>query len=233
MMRMRPVIPRVNWQYAVGECVLIVLGIMIALGLNGWSQNRRDRRAEVGLLREMRTALAENLADNRTDYEAFKQAHARLARLADHLQQRKPHTARVDSLFGALILTRTLQRNSGPYEVLRARGFELLSDDSLRARVVHFYGITYPFIATRYTRVDEFVQEYSQPYFLQNFRGTTRFGGPVTAVSYEHVARDLYFANLVTLHLAALNLLRSSYEEALNEGLALLEALDRQIANLE
>jgi hypothetical protein len=231
--RLRKFVEPINWKHALGEFVLIVTGILIALWLNDWNEDKRDRRAELQLLREMRTALAEDLEDNETDYQAFKQTRARLLRLESHLQQRQPHSASVDSLFGALVLTRVLRFNAGPYEVLRARGFELLSDDSLRSQIVHYYGTTYPFMAMRYARVDEFVREYSQAYFLRNFRGATRSGDVVVALAYEQVARDPYLANLVAWHSSELDVMVSRYENTLAEGKSLLQALGRQIERIE
>jgi len=231
--RLRKFVEPINWRHALVEFVLIVTGILIALWLNDWNEDKRNRRAELQLLSEMRTALAEDLADNETDYQAFKQTQARLIRLESHLRQHQPHSPAVDSLFGALVLTRVLRFNAGPYEVLRARGFELLSDDSLRSQIVHYYGTTYPFMAVRYARVDEFVREYSQAYFLRNFRGATRSGDVVVALAYDQVARDPYLANLVAWHSSELNIMVTRYENALEEGKTLLEALDRQIARLQ
>ena len=104
-------------------------------------------------MRELRAALAVDLADNRIDYEAFGDARARLLRLQDHLERHLPWSPAVDTLFGALVMTRVLQFNPGPYEVIRARGFELLSNDSLRSRIVQMYGTTYPFLAAGRRRI--------------------------------------------------------------------------------
>ncbi len=232
MMRLPALVKPFNWKYALGEFVLIVAGILIALWLNDWNQDRRDRRTELQLLREMRVALAEDLADNRTDYDSFKETRGRLTQLQSYLERRAPYSPRIDSLFGALLVTRVLQLNSGPYEVLRARGFEALSNDTLRSQIVHFYGTTHPFMAMRYARVDEFVREYSQAYFLRNFSGGSRTGGVASALSYNDVIRDPYLANLVAWHLSDLTLMVTRYEETLREGDVLLHALDRQIQRL-
>ena len=215
------------------ELVLIVAGILIALALNGWSQNRHDRHVELKVLREMRHALAVDLADNRTDYEAFQVERARLDSVRVLLDESRPYAPAQDSLFGAMLTTRVLQLNAGPYDVLRARGFELLTDDVLRSQIVHYYGTTVPFMTRRYARVDSFVENYAAPYYFKHFRGGTRGGDPATPVSFASLRGDPEFHNLINWQLKDLGIMLSSYETALREGDALVSALAHHISELE
>jgi len=38
------------FKYAIGEIVLVVLGILIALSINNWNENKKDRRNETVFL---------------------------------------------------------------------------------------------------------------------------------------------------------------------------------------
>jgi len=38
-------------KYAIGEIVLVVIGILIALQINNWNENRKDARMEIQVLR--------------------------------------------------------------------------------------------------------------------------------------------------------------------------------------
>ena len=40
-------------KYAIGEIVLVVLGILIALSINNWNEGRKFQRVEVKILQEM------------------------------------------------------------------------------------------------------------------------------------------------------------------------------------
>lgn len=222
-----------NWRRWLGELVMIVAGILIALGLDDWSQERRDRGAELQLLRQMHGALAADLADNRTDYEFFLHERDRLADLQRVLDESRPYSPDQDSMFGALLGTRVLLVNTGPYDVLRARGFELLSDDSLRSQIVLYYGTTVPFMERRYGRIDDFVDRYAGPYYFTHFRGFARGGGPATPMSFDAVRGDPEFHNLVTWQLDELRYMTASYEAALKEGDGLLNAIDAHVHELE
>ena len=47
-------------RYAVGEIVLVVIGILIALQINNWNEDQKEREIEVKVLKE----IAENLEAN-------------------------------------------------------------------------------------------------------------------------------------------------------------------------
>ena len=40
-----------NWKSALGELLLIVIGVLVALEVNNWNADRQDRRAGVSILR--------------------------------------------------------------------------------------------------------------------------------------------------------------------------------------
>ncbi|MFD2916369.1 DUF6090 family protein [Psychroserpens luteus] len=47
-------------KYAIGEIVLVVIGILIALQINNWNQNQSDRKKEVTILEELKKEFEEN-----------------------------------------------------------------------------------------------------------------------------------------------------------------------------
>ena len=49
-------------KYAIGEIVLVVIGILIALSINNWNNNQQDKRTEQATLK----ALLSEFHDNRT-----------------------------------------------------------------------------------------------------------------------------------------------------------------------
>ena len=41
-------------KYAIGEIVLVVIGILIALQINNWNENRKDTIAESNILQDIK-----------------------------------------------------------------------------------------------------------------------------------------------------------------------------------
>jgi uncharacterized membrane protein YvbJ len=47
--------------YAIGEIVLVVIGILIALSINNWNESRIDRKLETAILKQLRSEFKSNL----------------------------------------------------------------------------------------------------------------------------------------------------------------------------
>ena len=47
--------------YALGEILLVVVGILIALQVNNWNEDRNSRQFEIRMLTEVRNALSDDL----------------------------------------------------------------------------------------------------------------------------------------------------------------------------
>ena len=63
-------------KYALGEIVLVVLGILIALSINNWNEQRKIRIAEQSILQNLRTELVLNIKNLETDISYHELAHA-------------------------------------------------------------------------------------------------------------------------------------------------------------
>ena len=50
------------FRYAIGEIILVVIGILIALQINNWNEYRKDRIKEQGILRQLKEEYKSNLA---------------------------------------------------------------------------------------------------------------------------------------------------------------------------
>ena len=51
------------FKYAIGEVVLVVIGILIALSINNWNEDRKDRIAETQLLNQLKKTFSTKLIE--------------------------------------------------------------------------------------------------------------------------------------------------------------------------
>ena len=47
-------------RYAIGEIVLVVVGILIALSINNWNEARKVKQFEYGILQDIETSMERN-----------------------------------------------------------------------------------------------------------------------------------------------------------------------------
>ena len=60
--------------YTIGEIVLVVIGILIALQINNWNENRKERLQEIAILSQLRTEFKSNLSQLDLKNDSKKQA---------------------------------------------------------------------------------------------------------------------------------------------------------------
>lgn len=131
-----------QWTTFLAELLLIVAGILIALYIDGWMEDRRDRDAEAGYL----ALLAEDLSlieGVLEDYVKFETAVARLGAEAYAAMSPGNLPADADALremLAGLAARRTLSIVSAAYTELTSTGnLRLITNQDLRnSIVVHF-----------------------------------------------------------------------------------------------
>jgi len=121
--------------YAVGEILLVVIGILIALQIDNWNEERKMRIVEFQTLLEIQASLENNIRIldrtivTESEYLSYNQM------ILDHINNRKPYTKELDKAFAVYFWTITTNPVLGSYEFLKSKGFDLISDDSLRNNI--------------------------------------------------------------------------------------------------
>jgi len=143
-------------RYAIGEIVLVVIGILIALQINTWNGQKKDRAYELKMLVEVKNAL-------KSDFEYFEWMVDRTNRVDSMVnvisEQIINKSTFVDSLYlndkdhwNGLQTGTFFRYNLGPYEALKSSGIDKISNDSLRFKLIEFYEYFYPLVKEVTTR---------------------------------------------------------------------------------
>ena len=126
--------------YAIGEIVLVVIGILIALSINNWNECRKDRIME----REVLGQLSESLTKNCEALEDIIRAAIELNNSRDiitsALIQKTPYSDSLENHFwvASLDFRHTTFSYSG-YEIFKNEGFSVLTSSKLRVAIVNLF----------------------------------------------------------------------------------------------
>lgn len=133
-------------RYAVGEIVLVVIGILIALQINNWNEDRKEHIIQNKILVEISNGLRQDLIDIKDNMNAHRAGLKACEYYNGIFTHKQVHADSINYYY--LYLTRgyiSIQNKSG-YESLKSRGLELIKDDSLRNDIIKLYEQDYPFI---------------------------------------------------------------------------------------
>lgn len=190
--------------YAIGEIVLVVIGILIALQINNWSEHKKERVKEKKILKELLVDLEISKADLENDIKVNQQILVTAEKLKSHIFQKKPnYRTLVDEMLRVADVTQFSPRTSG-YENLKSEGISLITNDSLRKEISNLFEINFP-RAVR--QGSEFDNKYNSridlaPYFMKYFEIDMK--NTVDLKYYNH-----------TTNPAVVN----KYQELLNDGI--------------
>jgi hypothetical protein len=130
-------------KYALGEIVLVVLGILIALSINNWNEQRKIRIAEQHILQNLRTELVLNIKNLETDISYHELAHAcsfELLGLFGTDISSIPST-RLDTLLFNAETVYTFEVRNGYIKSLIASGnLDYLRNEKLKSMLTSFEG---------------------------------------------------------------------------------------------
>lgn len=128
-----------NFTHSIRELTLIVLGIIIALQLNNWNENNKKRQVEIQYLEQLRSDLLSTKQELIEDLKWHVVALDCALKIQLILNSAEPFP---DSLaFDFYIATEDTQLfpESAAYESLKSGGLSIISNDSLRIRLIRLY----------------------------------------------------------------------------------------------
>ncbi len=132
-------------RYAIGEILLVVIGILIALQINNWNEVRKDKVLEKKLLENLVDNLEQNeaLMENRFHFiNYFRGAGQHIINVLD---QKMPYHDSLSVIFhSALMNTSGFKLADMGYESIKNTGFEIVQNDSLKKELMLFFEETQP-----------------------------------------------------------------------------------------
>jgi hypothetical protein len=138
-------------KYAIGEIVLVVLGILIALQVNNLNEDRKLRKIEIGLLQELNDDLSATMEDLVTDIDKAQLNFIYIDSLYQSMTLHKiEKTSKPFLITGTSPNIPLLYPKLGAYEALQNFGINNISNDSLRRDITDFYQLH----LTRLNRVE-------------------------------------------------------------------------------
>jgi len=191
----------ISWKYAVGEVLLIFVGITAALAANSWYMDRQRERDEIRLLEQLRVALVGDLTSFEDVADRLETRIDDLTALRQHLREHAPYDKALDAKFGQMNSYSETNLNLSVYETLRSRGFDLLSSNDLAFELIDLYENQRETIERDNANIREMTTSYWLGPMLSRLEMGIREASPY---DYESLLDDREYDNLITLRIVAL-----------------------------
>jgi hypothetical protein len=192
-------------RYAVGEILLIVVGILLALYLNNLNEKKKTRQEQIKVLRELTSNLNNTMEAFKRTVNMEKAYLAFNEEIIDHLDRKLPYAPELDMAFGTYYWNISSNPVTGAYDHLKSKGFDLIENDSLRKEISYLFESE--FVMLREENQfwsNSFQQNISYPYHVKHFRkyypedtgnGSYEYAKPF---DYDALMQDPYFLSINT-----------------------------------
>ncbi len=157
-------------KYAIGEIVLVVIGILIALSINNWNENQKKRKIETSVLQQ----IHKEFKSNKVQLDSIKSHNKTAIEACDaiiSLMPFKKEKATIDSLviyIPIAFIPKTFNPSNGSVEsLISSSSFDVIQNDSLRNLLV-----TWKDVYNDYSEEEQYARDLNNweliPYLTKN-----------------------------------------------------------------
>jgi hypothetical protein len=155
--------------YAIGEIILVVIGILIALQINNWNAERQKRDLEVKILNEIQTNLSFDLFEIREDISIMDSVKIASNDIIEYLANHEIPSEAFNYNVAKMKAVPHFNPNMSGYELLTSKGVETVKNDSLRMAISDLYESYYPYYAKYEEERITFKAHIIHPFFVKHF----------------------------------------------------------------
>ncbi len=209
--------------YAIGEIILVVIGILIALGINNWNENRKIEKIEEKYLSELSEAIELDILDLKSNINNSQKTIESIDLLLNHLEKNLPYNDSLNKHFTRSSLFTNLITNSSVYDKLASTGLDIISSDSLQKKIVRYYDYYSPYLRKNEEVIVNPHHNLSvRPTMIEKFSYSWLLK-PAIPNSYEALKSDLAYLSLLKTTKEIIAFKQSMSKDLLEEA-SLLQA---------
>ena len=222
------------FKYAIGEIVLVVIGILIALSINNWNNDKKDKQAELKYLNQIRKSRQENnlILKERivNDERTLKFGD----QLYNHFKTKKELNDSIKRILVVLLNDQMISFNIAAFENLKNDGLSFISNDDLKFEIINIYDKELKYIQNIFAnQFENYLSGVINPFFSDNFE----FVSNEKYMSAEpNNYQDLLSNNKTTNIISMVNTMRSyaisNYSNTQKKINEIIIKLDKEIKTL-
>lgn len=213
--------------YSIGEILLVVIGILIALQVNNWNNENANKDKEVNILSEMVRNLEVNVNQFSEEIEKQDSIIRNINVVMNQIKNNTPYHDSLGTKYASIAWTEEFNYANSAFETLKTIGFDLISSDSLREHIIDLFNV-------RYERIFDVINKVS----------TAEYSGLVT-LYFRHIEfneqgegmvnnlpglnGDKEFTNMLSSRRVWKMDLIKTYKELIEESQQLSKKIDREL----
>lgn len=224
--------------YALGEILLVVIGILIALQINNWNEYKQLKIKEKEALGEIVSDFETNIAElerllNGGGYNISRTIQS-IEFLIDYLESDNLYHDSIDIHFNHANQYIELSLKTSGYESLTSTGIDLILDGNLRSEIGEYYSSTIerPRIAYNEIRDDyyHYMLDYLRNDFVQTFNQAQN-SSQIRPRDYNELKSKLDYVESLKVFYEVNSYYKSELSKTLEQSISLKKELENYLTN--
>jgi len=156
------------FKYAIGEIVLVMIGILLALQVSNWNDHRKNKKYE----QEILLLIDQNLKSDSLSLSIELKKAKKAVLLTDRLIEQVAFGNYNDSLnawMGSIINFERFKSQSSAFEVLKAKGIDIITENKLQLALISYYDDSLYKVYQALEDVEQSFQDDWTPVLKQDF----------------------------------------------------------------
>jgi len=218
------------FKYAVGEILLVVIGILIAVQINNWNELRKQKLVEIDVLEGIRNDILKDTIDLNFNIRAYTRYIKSDSIVLNHLINKKDlNQDVVNALIKSTEADWSIILHDSHFQEAKLKGLSVISDLNLRESISRLYEFDYKFLILIENSSENFNHSQYVSAKLNQYLGFDSNGFIINEKSYNKLLSDdnaLY--NIKQGQLKKKTLL-NFHESTLESGLKVLKSIDKKL----
>ena len=195
-------------KYAIGEIVLVVIGILIALQINNWNEARHQRQKEKKILIELKRDLVSNDSILQNYMEIQQIVIDEIGLSINHLKNNRPFNDTISLYLKHAWYPERIQFVSSAYESLKSVGIDIISSGPLREDIAYLFSNELPFVSMWLRDAGQQYADAMFPYYIKFFEFTDELSTVAPSINpnetrliadYENLSNSKEFINVLSM----------------------------------
>jgi hypothetical protein len=148
-------------KYAIGEIVLVVIGILIALSINNWNEMRKASIVEIEILKEIKSSLQKDLDNLKGNSRTQNGILRSQSLILNWIEKDLDYEDSLSRHFRNATNIGIFRPNASTFESLKQMGLRTITNDSLRNKILNLYENEYNSHSTIYNLLIEEIDNLS------------------------------------------------------------------------
>lgn len=155
--------------YAVGEVILVVIGILIALQINNWNEQRKLKAEEVKLLQTFKSSIESDIESFEYYIEEYGTIRNSIQLLQRHIKADLPYHDSLDFHFLNSTAYWSPRIDQEVFSTLTSSDLNLISNDSLKKNIVLYYTFAKTDFDMKSSKYTNIIDHASRDIFSKHF----------------------------------------------------------------